>query len=137
MNVREIRKDELDQILSRLNDFDDFWAKEMYLSEFKNKYSKIYVLDDLSGLFVIQEGLDESFLMNIAVDKSHRNKGRGKLLLQNFLKLAKNERILLEVDENNEIAIKLYKAFGFNEISRRNKYYKDKTAIIMEYRKLK
>lgn len=137
MNVREITDEELEQILSRLNDYDDFWTKEMYLSEFKNKYSKIYALDDLSGLFVIQDGLDESFLMNIAVDKSHRNKGRGKLLLQNFLKLAKNERILLEVDENNEIAIKLYKAFGFKEISRRNKYYKDKTAIIMEYRKLK
>ena len=137
MNVREITDEELEQILSRLNDYDDFWTKEMYLSEFKNKYSKIYALDDLSGLFVIQDGLDESFLMNIAVDKSHRNKGRGRILLQNFLKLAKNERILLEVDENNEIAIKLYKAFGFKGISRRNKYYKDKTAIIMEYRKLK
>ena len=135
MEIREINKEELDNILLRIEDYDDFWTREMYLSEYNNPYSKIYVLDDLSGLFVIQEGLDETFLMNIVVDKSKRNQGLGRLLLQKVLEVAKSNRILLEVDENNEIAVKLYKAFGFKEISRRKNYYKTKTAIIMEYLK--
>lgn len=135
MEIREINKEELDNILLRIEDYDDFWTREMYLSEYNNPYSKIYVLDDLSGLFVIQEGIDETFLMNIVVDKSKRNQGLGRLLLQKFIDIAKSNRILLEVDENNEIAVKLYKAFGFKEISRRKNYYKTKTAIIMEYLK--
>ena len=82
---------------------------------------------------IIQDGIDESHIMNIFVDKSHRNKGIGKILLKKLINIAKNDKILLEVEESNTTAIKLYKAFGFKEISRRNKYFKEKTAIIMEY----
>lgn len=135
MKIRKIRKEELDYIISRIEDYDNFWTKEMYLSEYNNPYSGIFVLEDLSGLFIIQEGLDETFLMNIVVDKFKRNQGIGSLLLQYCIDIAKSKRILLEVDENNKIAIKLYKSFNFNEISRRKKYYKNKTAIIMEYLK--
>ena len=133
MNIREIREEELNIILSNLEKYDDFWTKEIYISEYKNPNSKIYALENLSGFFVIQDGLDDSFLMNIVVDKSLRGKGLGKKLLEKSIEITKNKRILLEVEENNEIAINLYKAFGFKEISRRKNYYKDKTAIIMEY----
>ncbi len=133
MNIREITEEELNTILNNLEKYDNFWTKENYLSEYRNTYSKIYILDDLSGFFVIQDGLDDSFLMNIVVDKSLRGKGLGKKLLKKVIEITKNKRIILEVEENNEIAIKLYKAFGFKEISRRKKYYKDKTAIVMEY----
>ena len=37
-----------------------------------------------------------------------------------------------EVRENNERAIHLYEKYGFKEIYRRNKYYGDEDAIIME-----
>lgn len=135
MNIKEITEEELNIILFNLEKYDDFWTKEMYLSEYKNPNSKIYVLENLSGFFVIQDGLDDTFLMNIVVDKSLRGKGLGKKLLEKFIEITKNKRILLEVEENNEIAINLYKAFSFKEISRRKNYYKDKTAIIMEYMK--
>ena len=133
MNIKEITEEELNTILKNLEKYDNFWTKENYLSEYKNTYSKIYVLEDLSGFFVIQDGLDDSFLMNIVVDKSLRGKGLGKKLLKKAIEITKNKRIVLEVEENNEIAIKLYKAFEFKEISRRKNYYKDKTAIVMEY----
>ena len=133
MNIKEITEEELNTILKNLEKYDNFWTKENYLSEYKNTYSKIYVLEDLSGFFVIQDGLDDSFLMNIVVDKSLRGKGLGKKLLKKAIEITKNKRIILEVEENNEIAIKLYKAFEFKEISRRKNYYKDKTAIVMEY----
>ncbi len=136
MNIREITELELNKILSQLDKYDNFWTKEMYLSEYNNPNSKIYVLENLSGFFVIQDGLDDSFLLNIVVDKSLRGKGLGKKLLKKCIEITKNNRILLEVEENNKSAINLYKSFGFKEISRRKNYYKDKTAIIMEYNKL-
>ena len=41
-------------------------------------------------------------------------------------------RIMLEVNENNSEAIRLYTKFGFTEISLRERYYGEDTAIIME-----
>ena len=46
-----------------------------------------------------------------------------------------NERynkIMLEVNENNLQALKLYNKLGFKEISLRDRYYGDDNAIIME-----
>ena len=47
----------------------------------------------------------------------------------------KNEnysRIMLEVNENNIEALRLYNKLGFKEISLRDRYYGEDTAIIME-----
>ena len=41
-------------------------------------------------------------------------------------------RIMLEVNENNNPAIKLYTKLGFKEISYRERYYDEDTALIME-----
>ena len=39
---------------------------------------------------------------------------------------------MLEVNENNNEAIRLYSKLGFKEISLRERYYGENTAIIME-----
>ena len=44
----------------------------------------------------------------------------------------KYSRIMLEVNENNNEAIRLYSRLGFTEISLRERYYGEDTAIIME-----
>ena len=41
-------------------------------------------------------------------------------------------RIMLEVNENNNPAIRLYNKLGFKEISLRERYYGEDTALIME-----
>ena len=41
-------------------------------------------------------------------------------------------RIMLEVNENNNEALRLYNKLGFKEISLRDRYYGEDTAIIME-----
>mgnify|MGYP003306869930 CR=1 FL=1 len=41
-------------------------------------------------------------------------------------------RIMLEVNENNNEAIRLYTKLGFKEISFRERYYDEDTALIME-----
>jgi ribosomal protein S18 acetylase RimI-like enzyme len=39
---------------------------------------------------------------------------------------------MLEVNENNTEALRLYSKLGFKEISLRDRYYGEDTAIIME-----
>ena len=45
--------------------------------------------------------------------------------------------VILEVRESNIPAINLYKKFNFMEIARREKYYENENAIIMERSDLK
>lgn len=78
---------------------------------------------------------DLGHIISIAVDKDYRGKGIGKKLLKETIEnLAKMEvkRIRIEVRESNEIAINLYKKFGFMEKERVKEYYPDgETAIVM------
>lgn len=73
--------------------------------------------------------------MNIVVKKNKRNLGIGSQLLEEILKLAqklKIKTITLEVNEKNELAIKLYQKYGFEKIGLRKKYYNNQDdAIIM------
>lgn len=72
-------------------------------------------------------------IQNIIVDKMWKNKGYASALLDNLIQNNKDaKKILLEVNENNEEAIKFYQKHKFVEINRRPKYYQNDDAIIME-----
>ena len=67
--------------------------------------------------------------------KSKRKNGIGKALLEKIIEIAKQtemEKISLEVNEENKVAIHLYENSGFEKIGIRKKYYNGKNnAIIM------
>lgn len=70
----------------------------------------------------------------IAVKEKCRGRGAGGALFKALLdKTAEKgaDQIFLEVAEDNAPAIGLYEKNGFQRISVRKKYYKDKDAIIM------
>ena len=71
-------------------------------------------------------------IMNLFVNEENRNQGIATKLMNEMFEKEKYNRIMLEVNENNNIALKLYNKLGFKEISVRNRYYGDDTAIIME-----
>ena len=74
--------------------------------------------------------------MNIVTRKNYRNKGVGTLLLRELISICKEFKansIFLEVSEDNEPAIKLYKKLGFENVGIRKNYYKDKNGIVMRY----
>lgn len=80
--------------------------------------------------------LDELHIATIATRPDFRKQGIGKKLLTHALKSARDEgvtRSFLEVRESNEVAINMYKSFGFVEDGRRKEYYKDnhEDAILM------
>ena len=48
-------------------------------------------------------------------------------------KIEKKNNISLEVNENNESAINLYKKYKFEEVGRRKKYYNKKDDAILHH----
>ena len=74
-------------------------------------------------------------LDNFCVLDDYRNKGIGTKLLAHLISLAINYRVInitLEVRVSNNIAINLYKKFGFREVALRKYYYGDEDGILME-----
>jgi threonyl-tRNA synthetase len=57
------------------------------------------------------------YLEDLFVDENYRNKGYGKLILQNILKkYVKNGKLLSSVVKSNKKAVNFYQNFGFNII---------------------
>lgn len=71
-------------------------------------------------------------IMNIFVNEEDRRKGVATSLMNEMFEKEDYSRIMLEVNENNYSAINLYNKLGFKEISFRDRYYGEDTAIIME-----
>ncbi len=71
-------------------------------------------------------------IMNIFVNEENRKQGIATSLMEEMFKKEDYSRIMLEVNEHNEEAIRLYNKLGFKEISLRDRYYGEDTAIIME-----
>lgn len=71
-------------------------------------------------------------IMNLFVNEEDRRRGIATELMMRMIQDEDYSRIMLEVNENNDSAIRLYNKLGFKEISLRDRYYGDDTAIIME-----
>lgn len=80
----------------------------------------------IDGFALSRIALDEAELLTIAVSSHRRGKGGSSPLLARHLARLQARgvrRVILEVDEDNVPAIRLYARFGFAEIGRREAYY--------------
>ncbi len=92
------------------------------------------------GYAGLQTVLDEGYITNVAVSRSHRRQGVGKALLEEFDKAAEKfslSFISLEVRESNTAAIALYASCGYKNEGVRKDFYRDprENAIIMTKRR--
>ena len=71
-------------------------------------------------------------IMNLFVNEEERHKGIATSLMNEMIEKEDYSRIMLEVNENNNEAMRLYNKLGFKEISLRERYYGEDSAIIME-----
>lgn len=77
---------------------------------------------------------DRAELNYIYVEKNFRKYGIATELMNYFIQdTIKNncKNITLEVSENNNPGIELYKKFGFVDVAKRKNYYKDSDGILM------
>ena len=61
-------------------------------------------------------------IMNLFVSEDQRKKGIATSLMNEMIEKEDYNRIMLEVNENNNEAIRLYTKLGFKEISFRERY---------------
>ena len=71
-------------------------------------------------------------VMNLFVNEENRRQGIATTLMNKMIDEEVYSRVMLEVNENNNPAIRLYNKLGFKEISLRERYYGEDTALIME-----
>ena len=111
--------------------FSDPWSASEFSAVLASPHAIFLVACDASdaigGYIVTMSVLDESEVLNIAVDPAHRGKSLGAMLLDRSLDVAErrgSRSTFLEVRESNEPAIRLYRSRGFEEVSRRRGYYR-------------
>jgi ribosomal-protein-alanine N-acetyltransferase len=98
-----------------------------------------FAVADLAGTvagFLVWRHLaeDECEVLNLAVGPEFRRQGIARELLTRLLRLPGLE-VYLEVRESNLVARTLYKSMGFQEVSRRERYYENpsESAIVMKF----
>jgi ribosomal-protein-alanine N-acetyltransferase len=99
------------------------------------KYCKTVVGDSIVGYIGGFNSFGVVDLMTVGVLPKFQGQGIGKALLQHLLNYYREtgaEKVLLEVETGNTIAIELYKKLGFQQVKVIDKYYGDKQAYLME-----
>jgi len=110
-------------------------SKETIQKDLNNNSFGTYLIleenNEVIGYLYYSDIYDRAEINQIKIQKNHRNCGKGSLLLQKMIELVE-KGITLEVRIDNNSAIKLYKKFGFKEVSIRKKYYNNIDGILME-----
>lgn len=144
LKISDMTINDLNNIKNILaSDFDTFWNYDILKEELKCSYSYFKTVktntNEIVGFAGFKAILDEADIMNIVVKKIYRHNGIGCLLLENLISYAKFlniQKITLEVNENNFIAINLYNKFGFEKLGIRKNYYNGKNSAIIMSKKI-
>ena len=109
--------------------FCDPWSENSVASELENPLSRWLVAvegEQVLGYVGSQTVLDESDMMNLAVDPAFRRRGIARALvlaLIEELRKMGSRQLTLEVRVSNESAQALYAQLGFERVGRRKNYY--------------
>ena len=105
------------------------WSEKSIASELENPLSLWLVAEEngqVLGYVGSQTVLDESDMMNVAVDPRFRRQGIARALIETLIaELAKmgSRCLRLEVRVSNESARALYERMGFQQLGLRKNYY--------------
>jgi ribosomal-protein-alanine N-acetyltransferase len=104
------------------------WTPGNFSDALRSKYQcKVFEADGVMlGYAVLMLAVDESELLDIAIDAGHQRQGWGRKLLDEIMVLARHfgmHCMVLEVRASNKAAIALYRKAGFGDIGLRRDYY--------------
>jgi len=80
----------------------------------------------VGGMLIARRAADEAELLTLAVAPACRRAGLGRALLASAMTMLKEAgavRLLLEVEEGNTAALRLYRSLGGEPVGRRPGYY--------------
>lgn len=125
-----MNKDHVSQIAQlEAQCFSDPWSEKSIASELENPLSLWLVAEENGQVFGYvgsQTVLDESDMMNVAVDPRFRRQGIARALIETLIaELSKmgSRCLRLEVRVSNENARALYARMGFQQLGLRKNYY--------------
>lgn len=108
-----------------------YWTQKQYYDSLKSKHHEILVgviERQIVACVVYSIAYTDVDILQIWVSTLQQNKGYAKQLLatvlQNVKKMAKVDKIFLEVRSDNHRAKHVYQQAGFVEVGRRKDYYK-------------
>jgi ribosomal protein S18 acetylase RimI-like enzyme len=84
---------------------------------------KFIILEVVDNFFLADLEEDDYYLAVIAVDEDFRGQGVGSFILKQGIKLAQESgfnRAVLDVDMDNEGALRLYERFGFKKFKKKS-----------------
>ena len=137
--IKEIKDDSLlPKICNLENDLfnNDKYNKKQFDEMLHNCKYKIfaYVNIKLLGYIIIYDNIDYYEVFKIGVNKNYQNNGIGSQLI-NFVKnLNYVNKLYLEVNSTNLVAISFYKKNGFRQNGLRKNYYgQGEDGVLMEW----
>ena len=113
------------------------WSERQFVESYDNVYVLLSGNNEIVGFTAILETPPDAEIHNLFICNELRGRGLGKILFKQAIQMlsAEVENLYLEVSEDNNIAIALYKSLGFEEIGVRKNYYRKgstaSNAIIM------
>ena len=131
--IREIEEKDYALITEYYREFDENEVKIFELDTFTKIY--VYELDNKVVGFINYSIMYERAEINyIYVDKEYRKKDIASKLIEYMIDDCMTKRcdnITLEVSNQNQAGINLYKKYGFEEKAVRKNYYKNGDGILM------
>lgn len=115
------------------------WTEANFLETLSGVKVQTHVWEETGhrvGFAVVQVIETEAYLQNIMVDPSRRRQGFGEKILQKVMMWARHQgasELLLDVEANNDPAVRLYKKAGFIVLEqRKNSYPQGEDALVMK-----
>ena len=102
------------------------WSEKQFVESYDNVYVLLSGNNEIVGFTAILETPPDAEIHNLFICNELRGRGLGKILFKQAIQMlsAEGEDLYLEVSEDNNIAIALYKSLGFEEIGARKNYYR-------------
>jgi ribosomal-protein-alanine N-acetyltransferase len=137
--IKEVNREDIDLIKLLEESFKDYFKNKGIKEDFDNNiFSKYFIYLEKCNIigFVNYYDLYDRFEISyIEVKEEYRNKKIGSELIENVINIGKNKNITnitLEVNINNENAIKLYSKYDFKVVAVRPRYYNGTDGYLME-----
>ncbi len=140
MEIKKLTTENTESVYRVLCDaFDNPWSADTVNTLLQSNQAVCFGAfegEELVGYVALEWVFDEGSLTDIAVLKEYRGRGISKLLMDELVKAAKEQKlqfVTLEVRVGNVPAISLYRSYGFEDVGKRPAYYKNPTedALLM------
>jgi [ribosomal protein S18]-alanine N-acetyltransferase len=142
--IDEMRPGDLDEVLhiERAGSL-VAWTRPLFLEEIRNPSSRCHVLrfrgkegERVIGFVCFRLVASESEVLNLGVHPDFRGRGWGGQLMTFYLVLCHEagvRKAFLEVNPDNESALRLYRSLAFRPVGLRRKFYQGRfDALILE-----